>query len=76
MKVYIVKQSAVLNYFNPGQKLLEYTGEDFGFKKNHERCTGLPHINVSINGKVPFVTMPRNELEAVLVKSVNYATVE
>lgn len=72
MKAYVVKSTAVLNYFNPGQQLFEYTGEDCGFKKNHEKCTGLKHINVSINGDVPFITMARNELDAVIVENKTY----
>lgn len=66
MKLYVVKDSATTNFFNPGQKLYEYTGQDWGLKTHHENVTGVKHINVSINGKVPFVTVPRHDLEAVL----------
>lgn len=74
MRAYRVLENAVSRYFDPGTVLYEFRGVDWNLRDDHEHRTGKPHINLSLTGGVPFVTVPRSDVESVLVS--NYVHME
>lgn len=66
MRGYQVVQS---KFFDDGTVVLPYNGPDWGLKAYHEAKTGVKHVNVSLDGRVPFVTIPRSALMAVIIPS-------
>lgn len=48
-----------------GTVVFEYFGADYGLCGDDFRLTGKPHIAVSVSGKAPFFTTPKENLELV-----------